>query len=138
MDADSFVFYTQLAKSNSNPPSSNKSELSHRHSFTLAQQNPVKLPSLHTPGDWSGVPPFKVSKLLTLADFSFLVVVVVVVVDFCNTFRYLLVLRGKYIFPLRKLFLMPALSHYLLLAPGKTVEMNSSELCNKHMLAFNQ
>ena len=60
-DAHSFVFYTQLTKSRSNPLSSNQSELSHRHSYSLAQENPVRLPSLHTPGDWSGVPPFKVS-----------------------------------------------------------------------------
>ena len=61
LDANGFVFYAQLTKSSSNPLSSNQSELSHRHSYFLAQQNPVRLPSLHTPGDWSGVPPFKVS-----------------------------------------------------------------------------
>ncbi|XP_015769700.1 PREDICTED: uncharacterized protein LOC107348191 isoform X1 [Acropora digitifera] len=49
----------KLTKSRSNPLSSNQSELSHRHSYSLAQENPVRLPSLHTPGDWSGVPPFK-------------------------------------------------------------------------------
>lgn len=53
----------KLSKANSNPLSSGESSLSNRHSYLLAQENPIMMPSLHvrTPGDWSGVPAFKMS-----------------------------------------------------------------------------
>lgn len=51
----------KLAKSNSNPLSSRGDELSHRHSYFLAQENPIRMPNLlvQRAGDWSGVPAFK-------------------------------------------------------------------------------
>lgn len=51
----------KLAKSNSNPLSSDSNKLSHRESYFLAQENPVRMPNLYTCGDWSGVPSHKMS-----------------------------------------------------------------------------